>query len=425
MVSLLLFLLWVRITCPAWRKPHELHLGSKSAYRNVANHNSSEIKYDSCRAVKLWALIRHGTRHPGFPLIQKIRTRLVAIRDLVLELVRNETIEIKNVESLESWTPEFSEGEGKKLTSEGEDEMFFLGQRLRTRFPKLLRPVYSSSMYHFKHTRSERTEKSAEAFVNGIFGRGADKYVEFPDTPEFDPILRFYKLCDRWMKNVKKHPDAQIEYAKFRSGNETAETVKAVNERLGLGSYLSVNDVHLMYMTCAFETANNKKTISPWCSVFTVNDLMVMEYAEDLKHYWIDGYGYELSYKQACKARDDLIEFFTSKETFPQAKIYFTHSGTLLKMLAHLGLYNQSRHLLADDFSRNVDRTWRVSRIDPFGTNLIFVLFKCHDEQKILTLHQEKAVRLPCCMSSDLCSLKQFLDYYSFKCLFKKICRIP
>lgn len=72
----------------------------------------------------------------------------------------------------------------------------------------------------------------------------------------------------------------------------------------------TLGDVHTMYMTCAFETAWNKRRRSPWCSPFTLDDFKVMEYAEDLKYFWVDGYGHELTYKQACPAFNDMMELF-------------------------------------------------------------------------------------------------------------------
>lgn len=39
--------------------------------------------------------------------------------------------------------------------------------------------------------------------------------------------------------------------------------------------------------------------------------LKVLEYAEDLKYYWQDGYGHELTYRQACPAFRDMFNFLT------------------------------------------------------------------------------------------------------------------
>lgn len=133
-------------------------------------------------------------------------------------------------------------------------------------------------------------------------------------------------------------------------------------------------DVHLLYSTCAFETAWHKNLKSPWCSAFDPESLSVIEYAEDLKYYWIDGYGFEITYKQACPAFNDMYEHMVRADKYPSTVVYFTHSGTLLKMIAHMGIHKTSKHLRHDEYDSNVDREWRVSKIDPFGTNLAFVL---------------------------------------------------
>lgn len=72
----------------------------------------------------------------------------------------------------------------------------------------------------------------------------------------------------------------------------------------------------------------------------------------------------------------NLITYNFRKSRFPKVNVYFAHSGTLLKMLAHLGLYGGDETLTAENYERNVDRKWRTSLIDSFGSNLAFVLFK-------------------------------------------------
>lgn len=91
----------------------ENYLSTKSPYRIVANYkNFSKIHYPGkysyirliriiinpvvvrpqssntgCKPLKLWGLVRHGTRNPSVKLIEKMRTRLPEIRDLILENV--------------------------------------------------------------------------------------------------------------------------------------------------------------------------------------------------------------------------------------------------------------------------------------------------------------------------------------------------
>lgn len=56
---------------------------------------------------------------------------------------------------------------------------------------------------------------------------------------------------------------------------------------------------------------------------------------------------------------------------------YFSHSGATLKMLARLGLFNDSGELTSGKFEEVKDSyEWRTSEIDMMATNMAFVLYK-------------------------------------------------
>ena len=58
---------------------------------------------------------------------------------------------------------------------------------------------------------------------------------------------------------------------------------------------------------------------------------------------------------------------------------YFTHSGTILKLIALLGLAKDSHPLTHDSFvlrKKEDKRAWRSSIIDTFATNIAFVLYE-------------------------------------------------
>lgn len=65
--------------------------------------------------------------------------------------------------------------------------------------------------------------------------------------------------------------------------------------------------------------------------------------------------------------------FVNSSKGIPHGIFYFTHSGTLLKLLAHLGLYKDAKPLT---FIMQNDRHWKVSKIDAFGSNIAFVKYR-------------------------------------------------
>lgn len=407
-------------------RTHENYLGSLTPYRIVGNNTFGKIEYKGCNAVKLWMLVRHGTRYPKAKLIEEMTSRLPTLRDIIIEhnTKSNEFLYNSDLQAFKKWEIKLANTDKMKLTHEGEEEMLNISERMQSRFPSLLSNIYSNTSYLFKYSYSQRTRKSAHYFARGLFGRDTAKFVWYPEPLKKDPILRFYKLCSKWLK-LKKSSKVKSYKEEFLNSGIMTETVKRINKRLNLTSNtLGRDDVHLIYLTCSYETAWRKSHKSPWCSIFSVDDLKVFEYMEDLKYYWQDGYGHELTYKQSCVAFEDLFDFFKSKKAYPKSVLYFTHSGTLLKVLTYLQLYKEGEHLSLKNFNEKMNnRNWRTSVIDTFATNLAFVLHNCNGIQKVLTLHQEKIIRLPSCPDTDLCELSKISDFYrSDSCNFDEMC---
>lgn len=59
----------------------------------------------------------------------------------------------------------------------------------------------------------------------------------------------------------------------------------------------------------------------------------VFEFIEDLKYYWIDGYGYSLTYEQACPTLIDVFSFFEYLSFFNSLFVFFTNDFILLLMI--------------------------------------------------------------------------------------------
>ncbi|XP_046397097.1 multiple inositol polyphosphate phosphatase 1 [Ischnura elegans] len=421
---------WARGFCMSDELDPQPYLGAKTPYRTRMNPDMSPIIIHGCEAVQFWTIVRHGTRYPSAKVIRSMKEGLPLLKDSILRNYDGGrgSLCFKELYNFGNWSTNVEEANEKQLTHEGEDEMQDLAERWLNRLPSLLTENYDNSSYEFRHTATQRTALSARQFATGLFGRYKAAHVWYPEAIARDPLIRFYKLCPRWKKDVDKNPASLTEKMLFQRGPEIQGVLKRVSDKLGFPS-LTYHDVHLMYVTCGFETAWSKKSRSPWCAPFSEEDLKVMEYNEDLEYYWIDGYGYEINYKQACPPLKDLLDRFRSralgKDSQKKGIFYFTHSGTLLKLISRLGLYKDEEKLRSDNFSL-LKRKWRTSELDSFGTNLAFILFKCDDGFKIAGYHQEKPFIIPGCEDHP-CPLDRVLAEYEstvLMCEFAKTCSL-
>lgn len=80
-----------------------------------------------------------------------------------------------------------------------------------------------------------------------------------------------------------------------------------ISNRLGFEEIMNASLIETIYLECAFEKAWNIYERSKWCTVFTEEDLIILEYALDLKSYYKSGYGRKEQNKQlGCPILRDL-----------------------------------------------------------------------------------------------------------------------
>jgi len=224
--------------------------------------------------------------------------------------------------------------------------------------------------------------------------------------------------------------------------NET-ETNSTREKRETSSELLSFDDVVLIFDMCRYEKAWNPTEISPWCAAFKEEDLKVLEYYEELEYWYKDGYYYDINTKFACPLMKDLVMQFqgdisksksnlTANETendvhkAPNATLYFSHSEAVLPFISLLGLNIDDFILTHDSYEQAQNRKYRVSYMDPFASNVGFLLLDCVEEpmERIMLLHQERPVKLPKCDRED-CDWQKFKEIYAddIDCQFEEICQ--
>lgn len=399
------------------------HLGSRTPYRFIQNDNDAPIKYPGCNATRIWMFSRHGTRLPSEEEILLMKTTLYSLRDKIINQFNKGkgSLTADVISNFAAWETELDPMEEKTLAHEGQQEHMLLAERMQNRFPEIILKKYDNTSFEFRFTATERTQQSAKYFTLGLFDPKDAKNAWFPTAKTWDPVLRFYKVCKKYRKKVKNNETALREQTLYGGSKQMFAALKVMSDYLGFDDVLSLDEGMLIYQACGYETAWYKNKHSPWCDAFDTVVAEVLEYYDDLELYWIDGYGYEISYKPACVTIKDLFEHFSNKER-PRASFLFSHSGAVLKIMAHLGLYKPQEPLT--HLKKIEKRPWKASHIDSFATNLAFVLYQCQDEERVLTLHQERIIRLPPC-KEDLCPMSVLTHAYHdsiHNCDFNKMC---
>lgn len=61
---------------------------------------------------------------------------------------------------------------------------------------------------------------------------------------------------------------------------------------------------------CRYEKAWDISRLSTWCSVFSKDEMKVLEYLDDLDNYYYSGPGREINSKLGCNLVKDMFHHF-------------------------------------------------------------------------------------------------------------------
>ncbi|KAL4707957.1 hypothetical protein ACJJTC_010573 [Scirpophaga incertulas] len=289
------------------------------------------------------------------------------------------------------------------LAFEGSEEHYNLGFRFHQKFQYLLPQL---TRYQFRPTKEERTEKSAAAYVRGL-GLGLWNFKVHEGTND-NNVLRPYYNCNRF------DPSAILE--EYYKTDEFQAMLLDVSNHLGLDHVISPTNATYLYDLCRFYRAISQgPKISPWCAVFSEEDLEVLEYINDLNHYYKNGYGSSVNVKLGSPALKDLFsefEMVVSGTETASYSAYFTHDTLMQMLYSALGLFKDAEDL--SPTQRNPSRQWRTSYITPFAANFAAVLYKCpahepSEQYKVQFFVNEVETRI---CADRTCSWAEFQDIF-------------
>lgn len=161
----------------------------------------------------------------------------------------------------------------------------------------------------------------------------------------------------------------------FRDTTIYKNLVKDVSSRLGYDDKLKGSKIRTMYKCCRYDNAWNVDELSPWCSIFTPDQIKVLSYADDLKHFYKTGPGAEINDNVACPLVADFIRHIDS--TDDRTFVMFSHSSSMGLFFNALGIGHGDGTLTSKNYEQFIDeRNFRTARILPFAANFAVVKYE-------------------------------------------------
>ncbi|KAJ8732798.1 hypothetical protein PYW07_015397 [Mythimna separata] len=387
------------------------YFSNKTPYEFVRGDiRDSLVKLTGCEPVSIWGLIRHGHRFPGIEYAKHMKAALV-IKDYIVSSYErgNCSLCAQDVENLRTWQDDKQMLDNHhQLSEEGNLESVGLGRRLRQAFPKLLAKLDKND-YQFRPAPGEWMADGVKAFVDGLYD--SPLTIE-PAKIDFD-IISPYEKCQKYI-DLKQSSQPYAVPMKYLKSSEYLAVIDRIQRRLGIDYPLTHTNVSALYDLCRYDSSGLRNQFSPWCALFTTEDLQAFEYAADLRHYYRSGYGSPINERFGEIALADLLKSFQDSKTGEGKKItaYITHATMMDMVYTALKLFKDDEPLTAE--FRNPDRKWRSSKQAIFSSNLMAVLNKCNggtDDYNVVFYMNEEPLQSIC--KEGVCTWKEFEDKLS------------
>ncbi|XP_063544383.1 multiple inositol polyphosphate phosphatase 1-like [Cydia strobilella] len=361
-----------------WNRPcpYLLH-DTKTSYETVRGDIRDYPDPESCEAVSIWTLHRHGNRNPGSSAGNAQKRLVDAIQGQIIQAFEEGRSQLcaQDIEAFRKWSFNDTILEASNyLTDTGYVELFDTAKRLRLRYPHLMQGAPED--YYLRPSNTQRTVASVVGFVHG-FTDETNLNITFDGPFERDLIIRPYQNCERYQQLARSDALLEEQLEEYEKTAEYVAVQKAVQERLGITYQLSASDVYTLYQICCYHRTWTPTLQDAWCAAFSDQDLVVLEYRQDVRHYYKSGYGSWVNPRLAGPLLKDLRERMqaAAREEGHKLVSYFSHNAMMEMTFVALGLFRDAAPVLGA--RRDPAREWRTSLIGAFSTNMIVVLNRC------------------------------------------------
>lgn len=333
----------------------------------------------TCTPSKFWLYTRHPSRLPFNAEIVRMRNIEPQVENIkAAGRAGQGTLCQQDFDLIDAWNfdPNITTEYETLLTVSGWNEMKGIAQRFQQAFPTLLPTTYNRAHFVFKRTAPDRSEATVKAFSDGLFGDYEQIFIE--PTPDPDMLLRPHEAdCPLFDEASVR---SVVEQTAFINGPHFQNMLNRVNDKLGLSGNqrLTERQVRTLWEICYYEQAWNMSVPAPFCGAFSVDDLLILEYFEDL-HFYIDwGHGGpQLLFENLnCGVIQELLDFMDNDDGDDRVRLYVSHADHFQFLLVALRVFGNDVPLTAANYNQQANREWKSSVISPMATNIAAIRYE-------------------------------------------------
>lgn len=369
------------------------HLTGIAPYFEPQDPPASPDAPQGCTAERAAYLVRHAAIYANdFDYEEYIEG--------FVDKLANTTVDWTTVPALSflaAWQPPVSDAEVSLLTRVGRLEATQLGVDLNFRYPNFSAPrqVWTSS--------ASRTLQSAKALARGLEkddSSSIDVRSIYESKEAGADSLTPYKACPAYSSSAGS--DEADEFT-----DKYTKPIVARLKQAAPGFNFTAKDIFGMQQLCGYETVIRGK--SPFCTLdlFTPDDWLAWEYAEDVRYHYNVGYGSNVAGYNGLpwlKATGELLmsnaknnsssnsssnssnrsNSNSSSSDVDDLLVSFTHREMPPMVIVAMGLFNNSEFSGAINVNDtmptdriNYRRAWKSSNILPFLGNIAVERLQC------------------------------------------------
>lgn len=399
------------------------YLGGAGPYIQFEGFGIDTNVPEQCTVELVQLYMRHGERFPGLSagqqqhaLVKKLQNYNKTITG-PLSFLNDYTYYVQNEENYELETTPWN----TNSPYTGYDTAVKAGSAFRAKYNHLYNenktlPVFAAA--------SKRVYDTGNFFVQGFLGPDyLDESVDHVVLSEKD-FLGINTLVPRWGCKAFNSSSNDELIAQFPS-NYTQDIVKRLTDGND-GLNLTTKNVSNLFQLCAYELSATG--YSPFCDIFTQDELVLHSYASDLQYYYTSGPGGNLTRTVGAIQLNASLALLKQTESDNKIWLSFTHDTDIEIFHAALGLFDPLEPLPVNE-TRFRDMYHHVNVV-PMGSRTITEKLKCGDETYVRFIINDAVVPVPKCQDGPgfSCKLSDFENYVAERLSgidIVKDCKVP